>query len=70
MGILEEIFDLAKKFLEEQKKTNQLLETLINQNYIKNDFIIKGQKETAYILGCSIPTLTKALNENKLKLEW
>ncbi len=44
MGIFENLLEVGKQFLTEQKKTNELLEILINKNSTKNDFIIKGQK--------------------------
>ena len=68
MGILEQLLDLIKQFLTEQKKTNELLEIIKRQNQPKNDFIIKGQKEASYILGISVPTLKKAIDEDKLSL--
>ena len=66
MGILEKLFDLGIEFLNEQKKTNQLLTQLTQQTSTKNDFIIKGQKDASYILGCSIPTLKKYIDDGLL----
>jgi len=68
MGILEKIFEYAKEFLNEQKKTNEFLEIIANQKTIKNDFIIKGQVEASQVLGCSIPTLKKLMDTNQLLL--
>ena len=68
MGILENIFEYVKQFLNGQKRTNELLEILIKQKTIKNDFVIKGQDEASQVLGCSIPTLKKLMDTNRLLL--